>query len=229
MRYIEVKQTGSAIRRPRSQRQTLIGLGLNKIGRTKWVPDTPATWGMIAKVSHLVRITHYPAMPTPPHAPAVYDEAADLALMRALAFDQNNIVLEPYEDAALKNGKTPDFKLFKDGKLCGFCEMKSPRDDFILEAPKAGGVAIRRNLPFYRKLGSHIKYAVEQFDAENPDHAQPNILVFVSHSPDIQRRDLIATIAGLPVPGGPACLHAGQENAKADYRRRLQDRPVYLD
>jgi hypothetical protein len=79
--------------------------------------------------------------------------------------------------------------------------MKSPRDDFILKAPPPGGVAVRRNLPFYRKLGSHIKYAAEQFEAENSDHAHPNILVFVNHAPDIQRRDLIATIAGLPGPG----------------------------
>ncbi|MFZ5693865.1 MAG: 50S ribosomal protein L30 [Pseudomonadota bacterium] len=53
---IKVEQTGSPIRRDRTQRATLIGLGLNKIGRTKDVPDTPSTRGMIAKVAHLVRV-----------------------------------------------------------------------------------------------------------------------------------------------------------------------------
>jgi large subunit ribosomal protein L30 len=53
---IKVEQTGSPIRRDRTQRATLIGLGLNKIGRTRDVPDTPATRGMIAKVAHLVRV-----------------------------------------------------------------------------------------------------------------------------------------------------------------------------
>ncbi len=53
---IKVQQTGSPIRREASQRATLIGLGLNKIGRTKDVPDTPSTRGMIAKVAHLVRL-----------------------------------------------------------------------------------------------------------------------------------------------------------------------------
>ena len=53
---IKVEQTGSPIRRDRTQRATLIGLGLNKIGRTKQVPDTPSTRGMIAKVAHLVRV-----------------------------------------------------------------------------------------------------------------------------------------------------------------------------
>jgi len=51
-----VEQTGSPIRRPAEQRATLIGLGLNKIRRRKTLPDTPAVRGMIAKVSHLVRV-----------------------------------------------------------------------------------------------------------------------------------------------------------------------------
>ena len=53
---IRVQQTGSPIRREASQRATLIGLGLNKIGRTKDVPNTPQTRGMIAKVRHLLRV-----------------------------------------------------------------------------------------------------------------------------------------------------------------------------
>jgi large subunit ribosomal protein L30 len=53
---ITVKQTGSPIRRPGSQRATLIGLGLNKMNRRRTLPDTPAVRGMIAKVSHLVRV-----------------------------------------------------------------------------------------------------------------------------------------------------------------------------
>ena len=53
---IKVQQTGSAMRREHTQRETLIGLGLNKIGRTRDLPDTPATRGMITKVKHLVRV-----------------------------------------------------------------------------------------------------------------------------------------------------------------------------
>ena len=55
-KMIKVEQTGSAIRRHHSQRETLIGLKLNKIGRTTELQDTPAVRGMIAKVQHLVRI-----------------------------------------------------------------------------------------------------------------------------------------------------------------------------
>jgi large subunit ribosomal protein L30 len=53
---MKVEQTGSPSRRHHSQRETLVGLRLNKIGRVSEVPDTPATRGMIAKVNHLVRV-----------------------------------------------------------------------------------------------------------------------------------------------------------------------------
>jgi large subunit ribosomal protein L30 len=53
---IKVQQTGSPIRREHSQRETLIGLRLNRIGRMSELQDTPAVRGMIAKVAHLVRV-----------------------------------------------------------------------------------------------------------------------------------------------------------------------------
>ena len=53
---IKVRQIGSATRRRFDQRQNLIGLGLNRIGRVSEVPDTPAARGMIAKVRHLVEV-----------------------------------------------------------------------------------------------------------------------------------------------------------------------------
>jgi len=53
---IKIEQIGSPIRRHHSQRSTLIGLKLNKIGRVTELPDTPAVRGMITKVHHLVRI-----------------------------------------------------------------------------------------------------------------------------------------------------------------------------
>jgi large subunit ribosomal protein L30 len=53
---IKVEQTGSPIRRHHSQRSTLMGLKLNKIGRVAELGDTPEVRGMIAKVQHLVRV-----------------------------------------------------------------------------------------------------------------------------------------------------------------------------
>ena len=53
---IVLKQIGSPIRRPAKQRQTLIGLGLNKMHRTRELEDTPSMRGMVNKISHMVQI-----------------------------------------------------------------------------------------------------------------------------------------------------------------------------
>ena len=53
---IKVEQTGSPMRRRGDQRATLIGLGLNRIGRIAELVDTPSTRGMIDKVRHLIRV-----------------------------------------------------------------------------------------------------------------------------------------------------------------------------
>ena len=53
---IIVKQIGSPIRRPEKQRQTLIGLGLNKMHKTRELEDTPSVRGMVNKIPHLVKI-----------------------------------------------------------------------------------------------------------------------------------------------------------------------------
>jgi large subunit ribosomal protein L30 len=53
---VTVEQIGSPIRRPVVQRQTLVGLGLNKMHRVRTLEDTPAVRGMIRAVQHLVRV-----------------------------------------------------------------------------------------------------------------------------------------------------------------------------
>ena len=53
---IVIKQIGSPIRRPAKQRATLVGLGLNKMHKTRELEDTPAVRGMIAKIPHMVEI-----------------------------------------------------------------------------------------------------------------------------------------------------------------------------
>lgn len=56
MATIKLKQTGSPIRRPASQRLILIGLGLNKMNRVVEHTDTPEIRGMIQKVRHMVTV-----------------------------------------------------------------------------------------------------------------------------------------------------------------------------
>jgi large subunit ribosomal protein L30 len=56
MATIVVKQIGSPIRRPAKQRATLIGLGLNKMHKTRELQDTPSIRGMVAAIPHLAII-----------------------------------------------------------------------------------------------------------------------------------------------------------------------------
>jgi large subunit ribosomal protein L30 len=53
---VTVKQIGSPIRRERSQRETLIGLGLGRMHAVRELEDTPAVQGMIRKVAHLIEV-----------------------------------------------------------------------------------------------------------------------------------------------------------------------------
>ena len=53
---IRITQTGSPIGRPKDQRATLVGLGLNRMHRTSELEDTPSVRGMINKVKHLVKV-----------------------------------------------------------------------------------------------------------------------------------------------------------------------------
>jgi len=53
---IKVTQIGSPIRRTKDQRATLVGLGLNKMHRTRELEDTPEVRGMIRKVHHMVSV-----------------------------------------------------------------------------------------------------------------------------------------------------------------------------
>jgi large subunit ribosomal protein L30 len=56
MAQVTIKQIGSPIRRKNDQRATLVGLGLNRLGRERTLEDTPSVRGMIAKAAHLVQV-----------------------------------------------------------------------------------------------------------------------------------------------------------------------------
>jgi hypothetical protein len=133
----------------------------------------------------------------------------DVQLMRVLIFDANGIALESYDAAALKRGKTRDFKLTKDANWLAIANSSRRGTSTFFENPPAGDSVVRRNVPFYRKLGNQVRGDSQQFGAENPKHDKPNVMVFVSHTPE--RKDLIATIAGLPVPGGDTQFMLGKK------------------
>ena len=61
---ITIKQIGSALRRSPDQKQTLIGLGLTRVGKVRELEDTPSVRGMVKKVSHLEFKNHWSASST---------------------------------------------------------------------------------------------------------------------------------------------------------------------
>jgi hypothetical protein len=134
------------------------------------------------------------------------DEDGDIKLIQELIFRPRNVALEPLSKEEMAKGKTPDFKLIKGSTLCGYCELKSPRDDWFLEFPDeitpGEIVSETRHSPTSNNLARQIMSAVEQFDAINPDHKLPNVLVLVNHAVGRSRSDLHITLTGIPVPGG---------------------------
>jgi hypothetical protein len=63
------------------------------------------------------------------------NEREDVKLMEELIFQPNDVLLEPFSKEEMAEGKTPDFKLMKESVLRGYCELKSPRDDWVFELP----------------------------------------------------------------------------------------------
>ena len=55
-KQLRVTQIGSPQRRPADQRATLVGLGLNKMHKSRVLEDTPSVRGMIRKVQHMVKV-----------------------------------------------------------------------------------------------------------------------------------------------------------------------------
>lgn len=221
--YIRIQQIRSPIRRHYSQRRTLQGLGLNKIGRTVSVRFNGPMWGMIQKVRHLIRFPdqelfeeHRLVLPQPK------DQAADEALVRQLVFSGRGVEAERLPEG--KN-KSPDFKLTKNGELKGYCELKSPRDDWIFAIPKdlkPGEIRKEsREDPTAHALARVIGKAAAQFNAVNPDHVQPNILVIVSHARLRGPTDLHLAIGGMPMPDGSRRFLLVDPNEK-DFKKAFE-------
>jgi hypothetical protein len=136
------------------------------------------------------------------------DEAADTKLIQELIFQPCKIALQKFSKEEMAKGKTPDFKLIKDSQLCGYCELKSPKDDWTFEFQNKPGELVMksRQVPTSNNLTRQVESAVEQFDAVNPDHELPNVLVLVNHAAGRTTSHLHEALAGLPVPGGPPLL-----------------------
>src|SRR5262249_19700557 len=96
--------------------------------------------------------------------------------------------------------RTPDFKVMRNGNLVAYCEVKSPRDDWLdeqIDAAPAGQLAGgARDDPTFNRIARQISQAASQFDAVNADRTVPNILVFVNHAEASNANDLVETLTG---------------------------------
>lgn len=125
-------------------------------------------------------------------------EEADLALVEALIAGPAGFCLQRI--AAASHQKQPDFEMISWRGLAGYCEVKSPRDDWLDEQLENAAewtiVGGARPDPTFNRVARHILKAVEQFDAVNPDHDLPNVLVFVNHDHNSGFADMCETITG---------------------------------
>jgi hypothetical protein len=126
------------------------------------------------------------------------NEEADLALVDELVARPAGFILERIE--ATPQEQRPDFRMVSWRGLAGYCEVKSPRDDWLddqLEQATPGTiVGGARSDPTFNRIARHVLKAVKQFDTVNPDHSLPNVLVFVNHDDASNFNDLYETVTG---------------------------------
>jgi hypothetical protein len=125
-------------------------------------------------------------------------EEDDLKLAGDLIFTLNGLELNKILRGA---SHTADLQMLLNGVLVAYCELKSPRDDWLeklLDSTKicqivGGG----REDPVFKKIRKHANKASKQFEAVNPKRTVPNILVFVNHDAGSDFGDLRETLTGL--------------------------------
>lgn len=122
--------------------------------------------------------------------------------------------LEPqrYSDAEMrKHGKTPDFRVNKNGQLVFFCEVKSLFDNET-EGPKP--------VPSYNKIVNKINEAIAQLSSVNPDREYPNILAFVDHELGTGSGDLGSVLDG---------YYYSDDGEKHQIKNYLEDKKYFID
>ena len=131
----------------------------------------------------------------------VPNEEADLELVEELVFSGRGLVLERFSHAETVAGRTPDYRILRNGAVVAFSEVKSPRDDWLdnqIDLVPAGAIAGgARADPTFNRIARHVEKAASQFDAVNADRAVPNILVFVNHADGTGFGDLRETLTGM--------------------------------
>ena len=124
----------------------------------------------------------------------------DLNVATAI-FRSHGLTPKRFSKAEIRIGKTPDFRVMRGKNLVAFCEVKSPRDDWLdtqlEEATHVGIVGGHRRDPVFNRLSRIVEKATTQFDAVNASRDVPNILILINHDDMSYFGDLRETITGM--------------------------------
>lgn len=115
--------------------------------------------------------------------------------------EERGFALERFRKEDTRVGKTPDFRVFRNGEFLFYCEVKSSSQDQWLDeqlkhAVRGELVGGGRSDPTFNRLANHIHEAVKQFDAVNEGQTHPNVLAFVNHDVMSGFNDLLGILTG---------------------------------
>ena len=116
-------------------------------------------------------------------------------------FTSRGLRVERFNKAEMKQGRTPDFRVFANDEFAFYCEVKTAQEDEWLDrqldaAPPETLVGGLRPDPTYNRISNQIHSAVGQFDAVNPTMDHPNILAIVNGDDHAGFTDLIQVVTG---------------------------------
>jgi hypothetical protein len=109
--------------------------------------------------------------------------------------------VQRFSKAEMRQGRTPDFRVFAGDELAFYCEVKTAQDDEWLDrqldvAPPGTLVGGLRPDPTYNRISNQIHSAVRRFNAVNPAMDRPNVLAIVNGDVHAGRTDLIQVVTG---------------------------------
>lgn len=122
--------------------------------------------------------------------------------------EEHGLKCERFAKDEVRQGKTPDFRVFLDEQMVMYCEVKEIREDdridqLLDQHPTGTTVMVGGNDSTYNRVSAKIHDAVQQFDAVNPSHEIANVLFLVNFEVGVDVQDLHAVLTGyLPTDGG---------------------------
>ena len=114
---------------------------------------------------------------------------------------KRGFTIERFDKHIMRQGRTPDFRVFVGDQFAFYCEVKTAQADDWLEkqldaAPPGTLVGGLRRDPTYNRISGYVHDAASQFDSVNPDCTHPNVLAIANYHLVSGVRDLISVLTG---------------------------------